>query len=223
MGWIKMSYDWDWAGADAEFQKALELEPGNARIIRNKGRLASTLGRLDEAVALCRRSLELDPMNVIAHLNLGNYLLNAGRLEESAAHFVKASEIQPDREAAHAHLAIAYLLQGKTDPALQEITRENDEMFRLYGLALVYNATGNSAASDEALQDCIIRYGDVAAYQVASVYAYRGEVDKSFEWLERAYAKRDPGLSEMKGDPLLINLQRDPRYAEFLKKMKLPS
>jgi serine/threonine-protein kinase len=65
-------------------------------------------------------------------------------------------------------------------------------------------------------------YQDVAAYQIAEVYAYRGEVDLAFEWLERAYAQRDGGLSQIKGDPHLKRLASDPRYAAFLEKMRLP-
>ncbi|MCI0616738.1 hypothetical protein L0244_27475, partial [bacterium] len=61
-----------------------------------------------------------------------------------------------------------------------------------------------------------------AAFQIAEIYAYRGETDKAFEWLERAYEQRDTGLAQMKGDPLLRSLESDPRYITFLKKMKLP-
>ena len=61
-----------------------------------------------------------------------------------------------------------------------------------------------------------------AAFQIAEIYAYRGEADKAFEWLERAYKQRDAGLTLMKGDPLLRNIERDPRYRAFLQKMKLP-
>ena len=63
---------------------------------------------------------------------------------------------------------------------------------------------------------------DLSAFQIAEIYAYQGETDKAFEWLERAYKQRDGGLSEMKGDPLLRHLQRDPRWLAFLTKMKLP-
>ena len=65
-------------------------------------------------------------------------------------------------------------------------------------------------------------FQSTAAFQIAEIYAFRGESDKAFEWLERAYQQRDGGLAEMKGDPLLRNIEKDPRYTAFLKKMKLP-
>jgi hypothetical protein len=88
---------------------------------------------------------------------------------------------------------------------------------------LAYHALGRGQDSTAALGALIAKYGTDGAYQIAQVYAYRGESDKSFEWLERAYKQRDPGLTDMKTDPLLKSLRHDPRYTEFLKKMHLPA
>jgi len=81
---------------------------------------------------------------------------------------------------------------------------------------------GRKKESDAALAELVAKYHADSAYQVAEVYAFRAEADRAFEWLERAYAQRDGGLAQMKGDPLLKSLERDPRYAAFLKKMRLP-
>jgi hypothetical protein len=86
---------------------------------------------------------------------------------------------------------------------------------------LAYHALGRDRDSNAALASLIAKYGTDAAFQIAQVYAYRGESDKSFEWLERAYEQRDPGLPEIKSDPLFKNLHHDPRYIEVLKKMRL--
>ncbi len=88
-------------------------------------------------------------------------------------------------------------------------------------VTLVYFNKGRKAEADAALQALIKKYADNSAYQVAEAYAYRGEKDLAFQWLERAYRQRDGGLTEMKGDPLLANLYNDARYLLFLKKMKL--
>jgi hypothetical protein len=85
---------------------------------------------------------------------------------------------------------------------------------------LVNHALGKK--TDAALATFIEENQHDSAFQIAEIYAYRGETDKAFEWLERAYDQRDGGLSYMKGDPLLRNIIKDPRYAAFLKKMKLP-
>ena len=100
--------------------------------------------------------------------------------------------------------------------------KEPEPVWRGYGLALAYHAAGKKKEADAALAEYIEKFQNEAAFQIAEIYAYRGETDKAFEWLERAYKQRDGGLTQMKGDPLLRSLERDPRYTAFLKKMKLP-
>ncbi len=89
------------------------------------------------------------------------------------------------------------------------------------GDALAYNASGHKQEADAALKNLVGNYANEAAYQIAEVYAVRGELDRSFEWLEIARTQRDAGLSAIVGDPLLKNLRADPRYAAFLKQMRL--
>lgn len=98
--------------------------------------------------------------------------------------------------------------------------RETESGFRLQGLALVHSTMGQRAKAQVALEQLIKDYANEAAFQIAEVYAFWGDADKAFEWLERSYAQRDPGLVDMKVDPLLKNLKRDPRYTAFLKKMR---
>jgi TolB-like protein/class 3 adenylate cyclase len=221
MGGIKLSYDWDWTGADASYQRALALEPGNAKFIRNAAVLAKTLGRLDEALAQDRRAVELDPLSVPAHNTLGIAAYYAGRLEEAAAAFKKALELNPEFPGTHTDLGQVYLAQRHPQEALAEMERESEPELRLQGQALAYHALGRKKESDVALAELIAKYQAEAAFQIAEVYAFRGEADRALEWLERAYSQRDSGLAEMKGDPLLKSLERDPRYAAFLKKMRL--
>jgi hypothetical protein len=114
------------------------------------------------------------------------------------------------------------LLRSNPRTALEEINREKDAFERLYGLALAYIAVGRRTDADAALAELIEKYQDGAAYQIATVYGFRSQTDEAFRWLERAYAQRDGGLPEIKGDPLLKNVESDPRYAAFLKKMRLP-
>jgi len=221
LGRIKLTYDRDWAGADASFQRALALEPGNATA-RSAASLASTLGRFEEALALNRRAVELDPLSAVASSNRGLQAYDSGRLEEAAAAFKKTLELNPERPAAHTFLGQVYLAQAHPQEALAEMELEPEPFWRLYGQALAYHALGRKKESDAALAELIAKYRAEAAYQVAEVYAFRGEADRAFEWLERAYAQRDGGLAQMKSDPLLKSLERDPRYAAFLKKMRLP-
>ena len=115
-----------------------------------------------------------------------------------------------------------HLARSKPQEALAEMQMEQEPIWRGQGLALAYHAAGQKKEADAALAEYVDKYQNEASFQIAEIYAYRGETDKAFEWLERAYKQRDGGLSQMKGDPLLRSLEPDPRYAAFLKKMKLP-
>lgn len=106
--------------------------------------------------------------------------------------------------------------------ALAEIQKEPEPAWRGHGLALAYHAVGKKKEADAALTEYIEKFQNSAAFQIAEIYAYRGESDKAFERLERCYKQRDGGLAEIKGDPLLRSLHPDPRWPAFLKKMKLP-
>lgn len=92
---------------------------------------------------------------------------------------------------------------------------------RLWALAIIHHAAGRPAEADAALRELIAKHAEAAAYQVAEVYAARGEKDLAFECLERAYNASDPGLSSMMVEPLLLSLHVDPRWGAFLSKMGL--
>lgn len=221
-GWIKNHYDWDWTGADASFQRALALEPGNADTVRRASLSLFTLGRFDEAISLIRRAVQLDPLSAGAYDDLGQINYYAGRDDEAVAAFNKTLELNPSFPAARVYLGRVALERGDPQRAMTEMEREPDAAWRGQGLALTYFALGRKAEADAALAAYVSKYHAGAAFQIAEIYAFRGETNQAFAWLERAYAQRDAGLSEMKGDPLLKNLERDPRYTAFLKKMRLP-
>jgi hypothetical protein len=101
------------------------------------------------------------------------------------------------------------------------MNKEKDPGYRLCGLALAYTALGQKKESDANLAELIAKFQQDSPYQVAEVYAFRGETDRAFDWLERAYTARDPGLSDMKVDPLLRSLRPGPRYTTLLQKMRL--
>ena len=113
--------------------------------------------------------------------------------------------------------------RGKPQEALQEIAREPSEWARLSAQAVAYHPLGRETDSDAALAGLIAKHSDESAFQIAEVYAYRGQLDKAFEWLNRAYDERDPGVPEIKTDPLLENLRHDRRYLVFVKKIGLPA
>ena len=222
MGWIHKNFDLDWGAADKSFRRAVELEPRNASAVRGASSLALTMGRFDEAIALGQRAIELDPLLPAGYYNLGSFEYYAGRLTRAEAAFTKALELWPQYPVAHMWLGRVYLAQSKPEVALATIQKEPDHMWRTQGLALAYYALGKKQEADKALTEFIKEYQAPAAFQIAEVYAYRGETDRVFEWLERAYTQRDGGFSIMKGDPLMRSIEKDPRYATFMKKIRLP-
>lgn len=222
MVFILTGYDWDWAAADLEVQQLLALAPGSADALASAGILARTLGRFDEAISFYKRAMARDPLSPSVHNRLGLALYYAGRLPEADAAFRKLLELRPAIAAAHVHLGKVLLARGQPEAALAAIEQEPSEAWRAIGLPLAYHALGRHADSDAALGDLTKQFAGEWAYQIAEVHAFRGEIDEAFTWLDRAYAQRDGGFSEMKGDPLLKNLEGDPRYSAFLRKLKLP-
>ena len=223
IGRIKRGYEWDWAGADAAFQKALALEPQNSVVLLGASSLQASLGHFDEAVALNRRAVEIDPLSVTAHVALGIHAYYAGQQELAIDAYQKALAISPDGPEAHYLLGLVYLEQGKAQHALAEFEKNRPNSERAVGQALAYSGLGRKTEAEAALQQLINGYHDQAAYQIAEVYAFRGEADRAFDWLAIARSHKDAGLAGIKGDPLLKNLYHDPRFGTFLRKMGLPA
>jgi TolB-like protein len=221
MAWIQMYHDRDWRGAEESYARALQLAPGNAEVLSGASTLAYDLGRLEEAIKLCRRALEQDPLSSVTYNRLGLALHHADRFAEAEAAYRKALELAPQRGGTRAFLSYALLAHGRGDEAMAEAMAEPALWARLSSLAIIHHAMGQRADSDEALRELIATHGADAGTQIAEVHGARGEVDAAFEWLERAYAQQDPGLSEMKTSPSLRSLHGDPRWGAFLQKMGL--
>ena len=222
LGLIKGTFDWDWLGADAEFKRALALDPGSVVNLRNMAGLESQLGRSDEALALIRRVIELDPATDFHQYELGLFLYRARRFAEAETVLRQALQMNPQTMLMHRLLGGIYVSNGKPDLALAEMEKETDGFWRLEGRALAFFAAGRIKEADAALAELIRRYEKDGPSQIAEVFAFRNEADQAFAWLEKAYALRDPGLSEIYQNPLLDRLKSDPRFVSFLKKMNFP-
>jgi len=223
LGWIQMMHDWDWEQAGDSLSKAAQLEPGSVEVLRYRSSLFRTLGRLDEAIELYKEVIVLDPLRARSYSSLGGQLYYAGRYDEANAMLQKALELNPKKESDHFIRGQVLLAQGRPQQALTEIEQETSGILKLTGKALAYHSLGRPQDSDAALQQLIATSQQDSAFQIAEVYAFRGESDKTFAWLERAYRQRDGGLMFLKIDPLLKGLRQDPRYADLLTKMHLPT
>jgi len=221
MGVIRLTSDFDWKGAEASFARALELSPGNVRVIRDAVDLLRALGRSDEAIALMRQAVELDPLSWSVYRELANCYLGAGRFDEAEAAIRKSLELSPDARMLHFRLSVICLCQGRLDEALKAATRVVHDGFRLLALAMVYHAQGRHVDSDAALEELIETMADTGAFQIAEAFAYRGDRDQAFAWLERAHAQRDAGMHMLREAQSMRGLHADPRWHAFLEKVGL--
>ena len=219
LGWWEMRFGGDLSAAARRFERALSLQPPDAPLLTNAAGFAASLGRLDLAIELNKAANALDPVSVIGHFNLGAKYLAARRSDEAIASFRAALRLSPGFVNGQAALGLALLQKGDAEAALAEAEKETQEDERLSALAIIHHALGRSADSDAALAELIAKHGNAAPYDIAYVLAYRGEVDRSFEWLDTAQAQHDPGLPEIMVEPLFENLFQDPRWLPLLRKL----
>ena len=221
LGSVQEGHDWNWTAAEASFRRAVELAPGDANALRAAAQLARILGRVEQARIMARRAIALDPLSARTHRQAAMIALLSDRLDEAAGSFQLALDLAPNAGLNHGFLAVTRLLQRRGEEGLAIAQAESHPVFRNLAQVLIHHALGHPAESEAALQALIADFAWTAAYQVGECYAYRNEVDKAFEWLERAYAQRDPGVTYSATDILLRPLHGDPRWQAFLRKMQL--
>jgi adenylate cyclase len=220
---VYLHYDWDWNAADHELRQAFNLGPRQPYGLRIAARLASSRGQWDQAWQLASEAVALDPLDADANGSIGfEVYLRSGRFAEAEQSIRRALQIAPAWGAGRYALGVALMLQGRHDEALAEFSKETLQDGKLEGTAMIHYLAGHKAQSDAQLAQAIRRNGNSWPSEIARVYAFRGEKDRAFEWLARAYEARDEDLCFIKGDPLLKSLERDPRYKAFLRKMNLP-
>ena len=221
-GWLRFTFFWDWAGAQADFAKALALDPADSTVQRRYGAMLGSLGRWPEAIVASRKAIELDPLSHLAWTHLGLVLTASRDLATADEALRRALEIQPGYGFALYRLGALQLLEGKPVEALATYRKIDFEGMRLAGIVMAEHALGHAEESRQALDELIAKDARQASYRVGEAYAWRGEQDRAFEWLERAYQRHSGALSEIKGDQQLASLRSDPRYKALLHNMKLP-
>ena len=226
-GYLRGSITWDWAGAQADFTRALELDPSEPSVLRRYSLLLQNLGRPAEGIAAARKVTEIDPFSASAWWRLSEALLTNGELAAAREAIHRSLAIEPANPQPIADLATIELLDHRPAEALAAFQKiDPDDLgllgFRATGIAMAEHTLGRARESQQALDEAIAKAAQGAAYQIAQAYAWRGEKDKAFEWVERAYRQRDGGLTWLKIDPLVASLHGDPRFKAMLRKINLP-
>jgi serine/threonine-protein kinase len=158
---------------------------------------------------------------VTRYLNLARILIAGGRYDEAEAALRKAIELQPAAARLYAYLTTLDVIRGNAAAALPDAQLEPKGFWRDYALALALQIQNDRGAADAALQKLIDENAESGPFQIATVYGLRKEPDKMFDWLERAYAEHDPGLTQLLGTPFILNYRDAPRFAALCQKLKL--
>jgi TolB-like protein/DNA-binding winged helix-turn-helix (wHTH) protein/Tfp pilus assembly protein PilF len=225
---IKFSFDWDWAGAESEFRRAIELNPNDVTAHFWYAQLLLALGRWDESLASDNRAAHLDPVAPIFVEFRGAISHNARQYEKATEQMKEALRLDPNYFLIHYDLGRAYEQLGSYERAVSEFQKavelSGGDMTSESSLAHVYAVSGQKAKAEEILNELKQKVsGNNLSYQIADIYIGLGQQDQAFEWLEKAYQERSGWLTWIAIEPKLDPLRSDPRFTNLLRRMNLPS
>jgi TolB-like protein/Flp pilus assembly protein TadD len=212
---------WDWTGAEEDIHRSLKVRKTSSAA-QAGAKLAIARGNLLEAEALLRGVLATDPLDAysLGALAFAVYP-RLGRFEDSDRLISKLRDINANAEGLNAAQSLNAVFEGRYDLALRLAESETDVEQREMALAIVYTAMGKSVESKQTLER-LLQNPTTLEFDVASVYAYRGERDLALQHLELAYAQHSVDLLNLKTDPLLSGIRTEPKYRQLLRQMNLP-
>jgi TolB-like protein/tetratricopeptide (TPR) repeat protein len=221
-GELLSAFDFEWKGAESEFRRAVELAP-DSQANEGYGVLLAAHGDPEQAAEQTRKALKTDPMRAVSYLLLSRYLAALGRFDESGQAIRKALALQPASGIFDASLTIDDVYRGDATAALADAQKALPGIWHDFAVALASQIGSDRAAADAALKLIIDKHSNGMAFQIAQVYAARRDPDKTFEWLDRAWTNRDPGLQFLLVDPFILRYRSDPRFAAFCTKIGMPT
>lgn len=217
-GWIRMYYDWDWAGARDSLGIALNLAPGDAFVLSANAALNFHLGNFEQAVSLAEMAVARDPLRAAAHNNLAYFRYTAGDAGGAEAALGRAEELVPGFPGSgmlHVQIDLA-----RGDVTAAAARKETHPLLSQLADVLVRFELGDEQAARLAIERLESEYADTGPYQIAEAHAWIGDRNEAFRWLAVARESRDPGMADLKVDRLLESIKQDPRYLELLQAMQ---
>ncbi len=223
---IRYEHDWDWAGAERAFKRAIELNPHNANTHYWYSHYLQSMGRSEESLAASKRAVELDPLSPVMNLHLGWEYYVARQYDQAIEQLRKALELDPNHPLAHNHLGRIFLQKGMYEKAIAK----HQEAVNLAGVNLkhdlgyAYAVAGKTEEAVKILDELkeLRKRRDFQPTGLAQLYGVLGEKEQAFAWLEKAYEERDGWLRQLKVDPRFDPLRDDPRFEGLLRRMNFP-
>jgi TolB-like protein/DNA-binding winged helix-turn-helix (wHTH) protein/Tfp pilus assembly protein PilF len=229
-----LTMDYDWAGAQAEVQKALALNSSDPNAHEWNGIFLATQSKFDQALAELHTAVGLDPLNAEYLVTLGNALQDAGRPVEAEKQLKAAIGLDPASDEAHSSLGELYEWSKRYDEAINEITTAfflTGQRDQALNIKATYKKSGFAAAKQEALRDRLAflqaqsKRRFVSPFEIAVLYAKLGDKQQSLQWLQTAYKQRDvalPGLRETQKN-VFASVKNEPEFQQVLMALHYPN
>jgi serine/threonine-protein kinase len=227
LGYVNLMHDWDWSAAESWLTRAIELNPGYTVAHNLYAAYLAIMGQFDEAIAEIKRATELDPLSVRLQYELGNYLRWSGRVDEAIEQLQRTLEMDPNSGLAHGHLGFCYAQKKRHEEAIGAMQKAIELVGKappfLAHLAYFYARAGRRDRARKILHELeeTSKKRYVSSLFIAVILAEFGELDRAFEWVEKAYEEHDTFVALFKTWPEFEKLRSDPRGKDFLKKIGL--
>jgi len=218
-------HDWDWEGLEADFERAIDLNPAQAIVYYWYGEFLMSRGRPEEAIAVTQKAQQTDPLSPVIGSSLAMILYLARRYDQAAVVLERTRELNPDHFLPHLRMGLIRIQQRKYDEAILElktaVSLADQSTETLAALAMAYAAAGQKKPAQQILAKLQQLAGKryVLPYNVAKIHAAGADSDKAFEWLERAYEGGNPDLIELNSEPIFDGLRGEPRFSDLMRRI----
>ena len=227
LAFVKRYYDWDWIGAEKEYQRAIELSPNYATAHHWFGLHLAQMGRFDEAMKEIQRAIELDPLSIIINTNVAWIYYFARQYDQAIGQFRKTLDMDPNYAVAHMRLGDAYIQKKMYQEAISELQRavalSPESMDALGDLGYAYGVAGQRSEAEKVLAKLTEYAKDryVSSYDLAVLCLGLGQKDRALDLLDKAYEERASYVTFVRADPRVDGLRSEARFKSLLKKLKL--
>jgi len=218
---VQLYYDWDWSSAEETALTALKYGPQNAPVLRQATWVLLTVGDAERALALAQLAVDLDPLELGGLTSLATTYWALGQPKEEERSYRHILELYPEDINVKSWLAGALAVQGRPEEGLEYLFFDSKNRWQKAMSAIVLHSLGRHEEERKMQQYMIDKKSHVWAFAIAMTFAWHGDPDTAFEWLDIAYQQQDPYLSQLIFNPWVANLHDDPRWEKILDKMGL--